>query len=469
MHTNAIYCGDCRNVLGNTLEFPDNSVDLVYVDPPFFSNRKYEVLWGDGYELRAFEDRWKSGGIENYLSWMQEKIGQCHRVLKPNGSFYLHCDSSANYRLRQLAESVFGDSHFRNEIVWRRSFSHNDPKRFGANHDTILFFTKGDTWTWNPLYSPIRDVYVDRDYRFAEGPDGTIITLKKRKDGTREPPPPGWKRFREDNLTASKPGGDVSYEWKGVRPYKGRYWAFSKENMEKFDREGRLIYRKTGMPVFKRYLSDSRGVPLQTFWDDISPIISGSPEAEGFPTQKPLALLERIIRASSNPGDVVLDPMCGCGTTIVAAQKLGRSWVGIDVSPTACGLMATRVAKVGAHGVEIVGLPKTINELMRVEPFEFQNWVIQRLMGRVSARKTGDMGIDGYLFDGSPVQVKQSEDVGRNVVDNFETAIRRAKKSKGMIIALSFGKGAIEEAARAKNEAGLEITLKTLEELVEEE
>ncbi len=461
MKTNVIYRGDAAHVLASHL--PDESVDLVYVDPPFFSNRKYELLWNDGYEIRAFEDRWASGGVENYLAWMEPKLRECFRALKSNGSMYLHCDSNANYRLRGLMETIFGESGFRNEIVWRRSFSHNDPNRYGANHDTVLFFTKGNEWTWNPQYTKMRREYIERDYHYAEGPNGDVVRVKKGED-----PPLGYRRFREDNLTASKPGGDVSYDWKGVRPYKGRYWAYSKENMEEFERQGRLIYRKTGMPVYKRYLDEMPGVPLQTFWDDIPPIISGSKEGLGYPTQKPEALLERIITASSNPTDVVLDPMCGCGTAIAVAHRLGRRWVGIDISPTACKLMATRMRKLGA-APELIGMPQTIEELRALQPFEFQNWVCEKLMARASERKTGDLGVDGRLFDGSPLQVKQSEDIGRNVVDNFETAMRRMKKAKGVIVAFSFGKGAIEEAARAKNQEGLDIELRTVEDIMKEE
>ncbi len=163
--------------------------------------------------------------------------------------------------------------------------------------------------------------------------------------------------------------------------------------------------------------------------------------------------------------------MCGCGTAIAEAQRLKRKWVGIDVSPTACKLMVKRMRALGVDiaAKDIIGLPKTLEEVHTMQPFEFQNWAIQMLMGRVSARKTGDMGIDGYLFDGTPVQIKQSEDIGRNVIDNFETAIRRAKKTKGMIVAFSFGKGAYEEVARVKNSEGIEITLKTTKELIEEE
>ncbi len=450
MHTNAIYCGDCQRVLGNTVEFPDESVDLIYVDPPFFSNRHYEVLWGDGYELRAFEDRWKSGGIENYIAWMEPKARDWFRILKRSGSVYLHCDWHASHRLRTMMDALFGESNCRNEIIWQRHRSHNDPKQYGRVHDTILFYTKSSDYTWNPVFLPYDPDYAENAFRYKD-PDG--------------------RRYQTQPLHASKPGGDVWYPWKGKYPPQGRYWAYSKENMEKLDKEGRIVYSRTGVPRYKIYSDESPGRPLQDLWTDIAPTHYSDDEKFGYPTQKPEALLERIIRASSDEGNVVLDPMCGCGTAIAEAQRLKRKWVGIDVSPTACKLMVKRMRALGVDiaAKDIIGLPKTLEEVHTMQPFEFQNWAIQMLMGRVSARKTGDMGIDGYLFDGTPVQIKQSEDIGRNVIDNFETAIRRAKKTKGMIVAFSFGKGAYEEVARVKNSEGIEITLKTTKELIEEE
>lgn len=473
MRTNAIYCGDARNVLGNTNEFPDDCVDLIYVDPPFFSNRKYEILWGDGYELRAFEDRWKSGGIQNYLAWMEPKLAQCWRVLKTGGCLFLHCDWHANAHLRlKMDEIAGGPSSFVNEIIWQRQNAHGDTKQgaahFGRTHDVILFYAKGGKGpgTWHPEYLRYDPSYLDSHYRWIEGPGGEIRALKAGEE-----PPPKWRRFRKGDLTAAKPGGDTSYAWKGVRPYGGRYWAYSRDKMEEFERSNRLIYTKSGMPEYKRYSDEMEGTPIHDVWTDIPPINSQAKERLGYPTQKPVALLKRIISATTDEGDVVLDPMCGCGTALAASHELKRRWIGIDISPTACKLIAKRMYALGVSigPADVIGAPKTEAQIRALEPFEFQNWVLQRLMGRVSVRKTGDMGIDGYLFDGSPVQVKQSEDVGRNVVDNFETAIRRSKKTKGMIVALSFGKGAYEEVARAKNQDGLEITLKTLKELMEEE
>lgn len=405
--TNAIYCGDCQNVLANTNEFPDGCVDLIYVDPPFFSNRQYEVLWGDGYELRAFEDRWK-GGVENYVAWMEGKLRECWRVLKPTGAIYLHCDSHANAHLRLLLDRVCGHERFTAELVWNKGFRGTERKNnWQMAHDTIFYYTKSGNHVWNDQFQPYADPTMSRYNQADETGNKYALIKRKRGDGT-------------------------------------------------------VYYGKTYPKAKGKRVNDVIDIPV---------LSATSAERLGYPTQKPEALLERLILASSNPGDVVLDPMCGCGTAIAVAHKLRRNWVGVDISPTACKLMAKRMHSLGVSISEkdIIGAPKSEAEIRALQPFEFQNWVLQRLMGRVSAKKVGDMGIDGYLFDGSPVQVKQSENIGRNVVDNFETAVRRAKQNRGMIVALSFGSGAHEEAARARNKEGLNITLKTLAELMGQE
>ncbi len=393
--TNAIYCGDCKKVLA---QFPEGSVDLIYVDPPFFSNRQYEVLWGDGYELRAFEDRWK-GGIENYIAWMEDKLRECHRVLKDTGSMYLHCDWHANAHLRILMdEKIFGGENFRNEIIQCYRGAGYPKKDFGRRHETIFRYSKTNDYLFN--LDDIREEYAE---------------------ATKE-------RFSHyiGNVRNGKKYGVQKLHPKGKQP---------------------------------------------DDWWQIQPIAPSARDRLGYPTQKPEALLERIIKASSKPTDVVLDPMCGCGTAIAVAHKLGRQWIGIDVSPTACKLMVNRMRKIGVRISEkdIIGMPKTLEEIKAMQPFEFQNWVCEKILARASRRMVGDFGIDGWLIDGRPLQVKQSENIGRNVIDNFETAIRRVNKDRGIIVAFSFGKGAYEEVARAKLHEGLEIGLKTAEEILREE
>jgi DNA modification methylase len=445
-NTSTIYCGDCELVLS---KFPDECVDLIYADPPFFSNRHYEIIWGDGYEIRAFEDRWK-GGINNYVEWMVPKLEQCQRVLKKNGSMYLHCDWHSSHYLKVEMDRIFGLSNFINEIVWRRSTAHSDnrqgAKHYGRLHDILLFYAKGQNYTWNQRYIPFSEGYVNKFYKYVE--------------------PKTNRRYGLDNI--SGPGGvskgNPFYEFLEVK----RYWRYSKETMEKLYNEGRIVQTKKGnVPRYKRYLDEMKGIPLQDIWDDVRPI-STSRESLGYPTQKPEKLLERIIETSSNSMDIVLDPFCGCGTAIFASQKKGRRWVGIDVSPTACDLMERRMRKLHISP-NLMGMPLTEEDLRKVAPFEFQNWVVRRLYGRVTSRKSGDMGIDGTTFEGVPIQVKQSDDIGRNVIDNFETAIRRRKKAKGIIVAFSFGKGAYEEIARAKLHEHLDIKPLAIKDLLKKQ
>lgn len=393
---NAILCGDNRKIIA---DFPSESVDLIYLDPPFFSNRNYEVIWGDEAEIRSFEDRWE-GGIHVYVEWMRERMADLHRVLKATGSLYLHCDWHASHYLKVMLDDVFGRDHFQNEIAWWYRGGGVSPKRWGRRHDTILFYAKGKGWTFN--VDPVRTAY-------------------------------------SPSVMESSPSRyDKSY--RGKKVYSG--------------------YRPN---------------PLGKHPDDVWPIQplmpSDKTERLGYPTQKPEALLEQIIQASSNEGDIVLDPFAGCGTTLVAAQRFKRRWVGIDISPTATNLMIRRMGKVGvpADSIEVEGLPVSVDDLRELKPFEFQNWVIQRFHGTYSPRKPHDMGIDGLsFFHHRPIQVKQSEHVGRNVVDNFETAVERGGADKGYIVAFSFTKGSYEEAARAKGAGKVEIELVTVADLLKQ-
>jgi DNA modification methylase len=387
-----IYCGDNLEWMR---QFPDEFVDLCYIDPPFFSNRYYEVIFNDGQEIRAFEDRWK-GGIEHYIEWMRQRVFEIHRMLRPTGSFYLHCDYHAGHHLKVMCDDIFGPNQFQNEVVWHYRGAGVSPRRYGRRHDVIFFYAKGDEWTFN--VDDIREPYAE----------ATI------------------ERFRHyiGNVRGQQDYGVQKLHPKGKHP--------------------------------------------DDVWQ-IQPIAPSARERLGYPTQKPEALLERVIKASSNAGDLVFDAFCGCGTTLVMAERLKRRWLGIDVSPTACNLMKRRLANEGVAVLDIVGIPYEPHELKRLKPFEFQNWVVGVMGGTGSDTRSADMGIDGHSFmERDPIQVKQSESVGRSVVDNFETAVTRTRKTKGYIVAFSFTRGAYDEVARAKRAHGLDIELLTVKELVEE-
>jgi hypothetical protein len=267
------------------------------------------------------------------------------------------------------------------------------------------------------------------------------------------------------------PRPNLAYEYKGYTPKWG--WRVIREKLEAIDKDKRIEWAKSGRPYLKRYLLDQKGTLASSLWTDIHPVSAQAAERLGYPTQKPEGLLERIIKASSNKGDIVLDPFCGCGTAMAVAQKLGRKWIGIDISPTAIPLIEKRLSKYGAikgKDFETIGMPTTLSELRALEPFEFQNWVINEMKAKQSKKLSSDFGLDGYydktiFTDKAGIQVKQSESVGRNVVDNFETALKRAKYEKGYVVAFSFSKGAHEEAARIKKE-GLDVRLVEADDLL---
>ncbi|HVC88293.1 MAG TPA: DNA methyltransferase [Gaiellaceae bacterium] len=441
LETGVLHCGDNLDLLG---QFPSECIDLVYLDPPFFSNRQYEVIWGDEAEVRSFEDRWK-GGIEHYIEWMRQRATQLHRVLKPAGSLYLHCDPAASHYLKVMLDKVFGGDHFLNEVIWKRTGAHNSAKRYGPVHDTILFYAKSDSYTWNPMFTPHDpdSAYVKSHYTQVD-PDGRL--------------------WMPDNLTAmGVRNGSSGLPWHGFDVAgKGNHWKFTIENLERLDAEGRIYWpSRGGWPRYKRYLDEVKGTQLQDIWIDIGPVNAKAREREGYPTQKPEALLDRVIEASSNRGDVILDPFCGCGTTVTVAERLNRQWIGIDISPTAARVMRRRLQRQGVYPA-VYGLPETEDDLRKLPHFEFQNWIVDVLHGTHAPRKSGDMGIDGYsFFERLPIQVKQQDKVGRETVDLFETAIRREGKDRGYVVAFSFGRGAYQEVARAKSE-GLNIALVTV-------
>ena len=457
MEFNVIYEGDNLEVMS---KFESKSIDLIYADPPFFTNKQFEIIWHDGAEKRAFEDRWK-GGIEHYIGWMEPRLEACHRLLKDTGSLFVHCDYHASAHLRVLLDRIFGENNFRNEIIWKRKTGRGETQhksmQFGVCTDYILFFAKSKESKFNTQYVPLEDAdvsykeYVKKFFKMTE------------KDG---------RKYQIDNLASPSPRPNLIYEYKGYKPpHNG--WAISKEKMEQWDKENRLWFppNKNGRIRRKRFLDELKGSPVQNLWDDIQMVSSQSNERMGYPTQKPVALLERIIKTASDEGDIILDPFCGCGTTLVASQKLQRRWIGIDISHTACRLMKKRLQADFKINVQLIKGDVDLKYLQKLAPFDFQNWVIvDKFLGKVSMRKSGDMGIDGFtpeILGAFPIQVKQSESVGRNVVDNFETAIQRINKKKGYIVAYSFVKGAYEEVARAKNQNDIDIILRTTQELID--
>jgi DNA modification methylase len=321
-----------------------------------------------------------------YLDWMEARLRHLHRVLKPTGSLYLHCDWHARHYLKVLMDGIFGVRRFQNEIAWCYRGGGVSKRRFGRKHDTILFYAKGTKHFFEPQFVPYSD------WTIGKSP-------------------------------------------KGRRP-----------NRTPIDLE--------------------RGGHMPDWWTDLNALQTWSPERLGYPTQKPEGLLERIITASSRENEIVLDPFCGCGTAVAVAEKLNRQWIGIDISPQAVEIMKLRLQKLGITP-KIIGVPTSVDELRQLGPFEFQHWIVQRVMGDPSARDVHDMGVDGYsFFEQLPIEVKQSERVGRNTVDNFETAIERTGKHKGYIVAFSFTKTAYEEAAGAKRAGRVEVVLVKVEDVV---
>jgi len=389
---NTLFCGDNLEILREHI--PDESVDLIYIDPPFFSNKHYAVIWGDEAEVRSFQDTWE-GGIESYIGFMEVRLLELRRVLKPDGSIYVHCDWHASHRLRMLLDKVFGENNFLNEIIWYYRGGGVSKKYFGRRHDNIYYYAKSEENRFYP-------------------------------DAVRMP-------YSEESLDRLR--------------YKARAFRGSK--------------------VYDNYQANPEGKHPDDVWE-IQPVMPSAKERLGYPTQKPERLLERIIAASSKEQDLILDCFCGCGTSLAVAQKLGRRWVGIDISYTAIELVRERLGKLGVRP-PIVGMPTTVDDALRLQPFDFQTWILKKLHAYASPRKVGDMGIDGFTyFRQWPIQIKKSEHIGRNVVDNFYAAMLRQGKEKGFLIGISFGAGAVKEVYRMKNSGEADITLLTLQEVMED-
>ena len=336
MDTNVLYYGDNLKILRDYV--PDNSIDLIYLDPPFNSKATYNVLFKEPSgksseaQITAFEDTWH-WGIESertlleinnsklvspkvkdlmnllpsflgrndmmaYLTMMSIRLVELRRVLKDTGSIYLHCDPTASHYLKIILDSIFGTENFRNEFVWKRTTAHSDSNRAGRIHDIILFYSKDNSYVWNKIYQPYDDEYVKKYYRY------------KDDDG---------RSYASGDVAAAGPGPARLFNGILRDPPTGSHWRFSQENIDEFIANGRIFFTPNGFPRYKRYLDEMEGMPIQDIWSDkkVQPVVSWSKEGLDYPTQKPIALLERIISMSSNKNHVVLDPFCGCGTALV--------------------------------------------------------------------------------------------------------------------------------------------------------
>ena len=470
---NKLYFGDNLEVLRSHIA--SESVDLIYIDPPFNSNRNYFVLFKDrsgkasAAQEAAFEDTWNwtdesesnyrelvthcanhdlSTTIQALRSFLREtpmmayivamaiRLMEIHRVLKPTGSFYLHCDPTASHYLKIILDIVFGPTNFRNEITWKRQSAHSDAKHKWADiSDIILFYSKGKVYTFKPQYVAHDPDYIQDFYRYDDSD--------------------GRGRYRMGDMTSPNPRPNMMYEWLGFSyPVKG--WRYSQETMQKLHDEGRIHYPrlKTGepdtskRPALKRYLSEQEGSIIGNVWTDISPV-QAKGESLGYPTQKPTALLERIINASSNPGDVILDCYCGCGTTVTAAHKLGRKWLGIDVTAVAVAVIKSRLENTFPElkgQVQVEGFPTDLEgarQLFEIDPYRFQVWACTLIDAYPLTKKGADSGIDGWLnfldFDDTPhrgvVQVKGGK-VQVGLIRDFCHVVTREKAAVGFFICM---------------------------------
>jgi DNA modification methylase len=495
---NTLFYGDNLAILREHVE--DESVDLVYLDPPFNSNANYNLLFKapDGHQsqaqIEAFDDTWhwnpsaeqafdevmQSGNSDAaemlrsmvsflgrndmmaYLTMMAVRLIELHRVLKPTGSLYLHCDPTASHYLKILLDAVFGPTNFLNEIIWKRTHAHGSSKRYGPVHDLLLFYAKSSAFVWtNPRTEHARD-YIEKHFRNIDEATG--------------------KLFSPITLTGSGiRKGESGKPWKGTNPTNvNRHWALPgaileglgisggtvQDRLNALDDAGRIFWPKSedGTPRLKWFVTDLNGMAVPDTWTDIPPISAQAKERLGYPTQKPLALLERIIAASSNEGDLVLDPFCGCGTTVHAAQKLNRRWIGIDITHLAIHLIQRRL-KDAFPGIQfdIAGVPKDLGgarALALQDKYEFQKWALAMIDAQPfkGGRKGGDGGADGFLYikpDGKKtekviVSVKGGQSLNPAMVKDLIVTVDQEGAKMGVFLTLETAtKGMVTQAAAA--------------------
>lgn len=475
---NQLYFGDNLAIMRDYV--PDESVDLIYLDPPFNSKATYNILFAekDGKQspaqITAFEDAWAwdkaaeaayrevvqegpkklsdllqalrqflgSNDMLAYLTMMAIRLVEMYRVLKPTGSLYLHCDPTASHYLKIVLDAIFGHGSYTNEIIWRRTSSHNDSKKWPHIHDTVFYYRKTSQAKFYPIFLEHDPDYVAKFYRYED----------ER----------GKYRLHEIIRTASMgPRPNLAYEYKGYTPAWG--WRMIREKLEKCDADGRIVWAKSGRPYLKRYLEEQAGTPASSLWVDIPPVAALSAERLGYPTQKPETLLERIILASSQEGEVVLDPFCGCGTTIAVAERLHRKWIGIDITHLAITLMARRLQDTFGnelHDFEIIGDPKDVGSaeaLAQQNRHQFEWWAISLVGGRPARdkKKGADRGIDGYIYfmddwTGKAKQIVISVKSGHvNVahVRDLKGVVEREKAAIGVLITLEKPTGPMKKEA----------------------
>ena len=470
MASNTLYYGDNLDILRRYVQ--DESVDLVYLDPPFNSNQTYNILFQEkdgsqsASQIKAFEDTWQwdeaaarsyeetveAGGQATealiafrrllgtndmlaYLSMMAPRLVELRRVLKSTGSLYLHCDPTASHSLKLLLDAVFGPECFLNEIVWKRTSAHSSAKRYGPVHDVILFYGKTNKYRWNRVFQKYDADYIET---FFDQTDA---------DGRR------WKR--SDMTGAGIRYGETGLPWRGINiTAKGRHWSSPPSTLDELDRKGRVHWpkKKGGMPRLKQYPEDLPGVPLQDVWADVRPLHNLAAERLGYPTQKPERLLDRIILSSTGEGEVVLDPFCGCGTTIAAAQKLGRRWIGIDITHLAISLIRHRMQDSFGKDCRfaVIGEPTSLQDataLAAQDPYQFQWWALGLAGARpIEQKKGADQGIDGRLYfhdegrNGKTKQIIFSVKAGHVTVSQVRDlvgVINREKAQIGVFLSLN--------------------------------
>jgi DNA modification methylase len=468
MKTEIIYCADNLKQLR---QLPDECIDLIYIDPPFGLTSDF-ASWSI---TSTMEDQLPSDQISTYLDWIRPRLEELHRVLKHSGSFYVHCDSIIGPYLKVILDKVFGTQYFRSHIIVRRQAmtKHLRVPDFTNNHESILFYTKDDNYVFHQQYLPYDESHISGLYRFTEESTGRKYRLV-------------------DMARSNVDSPNLTYEFLGVK----RTWKWSKERMEQAYKDGLIV--QTGpdtVPALKQYLDEQEGTPVDNVWLDIQPLKAD--ERLGYASQKPLALLDRIIKTSSNEGDIVLDVFCGSGTTLQAAQELGRHWIGVDINPVACRVASERLER---HfqlksGVDFAlgNLSKKLQEIREYTPLEFESWVALSLNGalrqngEIAARihkadqtlslhtsSTGvssDKGFDFLIGDESkwiPVEAKQKSEILESDILSFRAMLRRHNCSKGIFISFKFSKEAISRITHLSHEEDLDILPITVNELSKE-